>query len=171
MHAAYSALFPEAAFTVWNRSPKAALDMANELPRCVATDDLETAVTQADIICTATMSTTPILRGDWLRPGQHVDLIGAFRADMREADDTALQRGLLFVDSFDTTINHIGELKIPLETGAIQESDLRADYYGFANGLFARPSDSAITICKNGGGAHLDLMTSSYILEKWRKSV
>lgn len=169
IHAAYSALFPDADFTIWNRSPQAAQRMARALPRCTATTDLQTAIEQADIICTATMSTQPILRGAWLRPGQHVDLIGAFRPDMREADDTALQRAQLFVDSCDTTLDHIGELKIPLAEGAIQRSDIRADFYAIAQGSFARTSDAAITICKNGGGAHLDLMVSDYILNTWRK--
>jgi ornithine cyclodeaminase len=170
MYAAYSTLFPDADFTIWNRSPQAAHDMARALPRCVATQDLQAAVTQADIICAATMCTDPILQGDWLKPGQHIDLIGAFRPDMREADDTALTRAALFVDSFDTTLDHIGELKIPLAQGVIERSDILADYYGCADGSFSRPSEDTITLCKNGGGAHLDLMTSSYILEKWHQS-
>jgi len=170
MLAAYSALFPQAEFTIWNRNPQAAQDMARGLPRCVASLDLQGAVAQADIICCATMSTSPVLQGAWLRPGQHIDLIGAFRPDMREADDTALKRAALFVDSFDTTLDHIGELKIPLAQGVIARKDIQADFYGVANGCFSRPSGEAITICKNGGGAHLDLMTSQYILEKWYES-
>lgn len=170
MHSAYSALFPEARFTVWNRSPEAAQDMALTLPRCTATENLQAAVSQADIICTATMSTEPVLRGEWLRPGQHIDLIGAFRPDMREADDAALQRAALFVDNFDTTLDHIGELKIPLAAGVIQHEDILSDFYGTATGAFSRPSEDAITLCKNGGGAHLDLMTSDYILIKWQQS-
>jgi ornithine cyclodeaminase len=67
-------------------------------------------------------------------------------------------------------VDHIGELKIPLAQGAIARKDIQADFYGVANGCFSRPSAEAITICKNGGGAHLDLMTSQYILEKWYES-
>jgi len=85
---------------------------------------------------------------------------------MREVDDEALQRARLFVDSFDTTIGHIGEIKTPLETGAISRDHIIADYYDLA--AFKRGSDDEITICKNGGGAHLDLMTSRYILDRWR---
>lgn len=170
MHAAYSSLFPHARFTVWNRSPDPAQAMARELPHCSATTDLQAAVTGADIICTATMSRTPILRGEWLRPGQHIDLIGAFRPDMREADDLALTRAALFVDSVDTTLDHIGELKDPLARGVIQRHDIRADFYGIADDRFSRPAPDAITLCKNGGGAHLDLMVGRYILYKWRES-
>jgi len=111
------------------------------------------------------MSTDPLIKGDWLRPGQHVDLIGAYRPDMREVDDTALSRARIFVDSFDTTVGHIGEINIPLEAGTISRDHLIADYYDLAR--FARTSDDEITLFKNGGGAHLDLMTSRYILDRW----
>jgi len=114
----------------------------------------------------ATMSSDPLLHGDWLQPGQHVDLIGAYRPDMREADDTALRRASIFVDSRDTTLGHIGELRIPLETGAITRGDVGADHY--APEAFTRTSPDEITLFKNGGGAHLDLMTSRYILERWQ---
>ncbi|MEO9631669.1 MAG: NAD(P)-binding domain-containing protein, partial [Sulfitobacter sp.] len=106
LHAAYSAAFPNARFTVWNRTPKNAEAMAAELKINVATD-LEQAVRAADIVTSATMSTDPLIRGDWLQPGQHIDLIGAYRPDMREVDDSALLRARVFVDSFDTTIGHI----------------------------------------------------------------
>ena len=116
---------------------------------------------QADIVCTATMSTQPILRGDWLRPGQHIDLIGAFRPDMREADDAVLRRAALFVDSFETTLDHIGELKIPLSAGVITAIGYSSPIFMDSRiGAFARHSADAITVCKNGGGAHLDLMTA-----------
>lgn len=169
MHGAYSSLFPAARFTVWNRSPAAAQAMARALPNCFATEDLQAAVTGADIICTATMSKTPVLQGAWLRPGQHIDLIGAFRPDMREADDAALTRAALFVDSLDTTLDHIGELKDPLTRGVIERKHILADFYGIADNSFSRPAADAITLCKNGGGAHLDLMVSRYILGKWRE--
>jgi ornithine cyclodeaminase len=112
------------------------------------------------------MSTQPLIFGDWLQPGQHVDLIGAYRPDMREVDDTALTRARLFVDSLDTTVDHIGELKIPIAQGVITRETIVADYYDLAK--FTRTSDDEITIFKNGGGAHLDLMTSRYILDRWR---
>jgi len=164
---AYGALFPDASFTLWNRTADRAEALANELGIATA-PDLEAAVADADIVACATMSTDPVLKGDWLQPGQHVDLIGAYRPDMREVDDTALTRARLFVDSRDTTIGHIGELKIPLASGVISEDDVLADYYDIASGRFTRQSDDEITLFKNGGGAHLDLMTSRYILDTWR---
>ena len=163
---AFSSGFPEAQISIWNRTKAKAQTLADTLPGVTVADDLETAVRAADIIVSATMSTEPIIHGDWLRPGQHLNLIGAYRPDMREADDKALQRGRVFVDSFETTIGHIGEINIPLTTGAISRDDLIADYYDLA--AFIRQSDDEITIFKNGGGAHLDLMTCRYVLEKWQ---
>ncbi len=168
MISAYRAVFPQARFTVWNRSPEAAQGLADAHDDVRAETDLQAAVAQADIICTATMAREPVVKGDWLRPGQHLDLIGAFRPDMREVDDAALQRGRIFVDSFDTTLGHIGELKIPLAEGAITRGDVLAEFYDVADGRFARDSADEITIAKNGGGAHLDLMTARYILDAWR---
>ena len=167
LHAAYSAAFPGAQFTVWNRTRANADAMAAELPDLRVADDLEAAERAADIITSATMSTDPLIKGDWLRPGQHIDLIGAYRPDMREVDDTALTRARVFVDSFATTIGHIGEVTIPLEAGTIPRDHLIADYYQLDK--FTRQPDD-ITLFKNGGGAHLDLMTSRYILACWSKA-
>ncbi len=158
---AYSAYFTDASFAIWNRTAEKAEAMAGE--RVSPRYDLRTAVAEADIIVTCTMSTDPVLKGEWLTPGTHLDLIGAYRPDMREVDDTALQRAELFVDSRATTIGHIGEIEIPLQQGVIDPSDLRAEFYDIENGKFARSDADAITIAKNGGGAHLDLMTCAYI--------
>ncbi|MBO6601656.1 MAG: ornithine cyclodeaminase [Roseicyclus sp.] len=164
--AAYRAYFPDAQFAVWNRSPDGAARFAEDCPGTTPMEDLSEAVGQADIVTSATMATDPLIMGDWLRPGQHIDLIGAYRPDMREADDTALNRARIFVDSRETTIAHIGELKDPIARGVIGPDDVIADYYDLAAGTFARQSDDEITLFKNGGGAHLDLMTSAYILRQ-----
>ncbi len=160
---AYSAVFPGIEITVWNRTRH----KAEALGIAVA-DDLETAVRAADIVSCATMAKQPVLKGEWLREGQHIDLIGAFKADMREADDLALQRARVFVDSRATTVNHIGELMIPIASGAIAEADILGDLYDLANGGEGRTGDTDITLFKNGGGAHLDLMTGREILGNWR---
>lgn len=164
---AYSAGFPSARFLLWNRTVATAEKLAAEFSHVEVVADLETGVRAADIVTSATMSTNPLLCGDWFQPGQHIDVIGAYRPDMREVDDAAISRSRVFVDSFDTTVGHIGEIKIPLEQGIITRDHLIADYYS-ASG-FERTSDDEITLFKNGGGAHLDLMTSRYILDKWRE--
>lgn len=163
---AYSACFHGARFSLWNRSPTTVL--ADD-PRVTIVQDLEAAVRSADIICTATMATAPLIKGAWLQPGQHLDLIGAYRPDMREVDDEAMTRARVFVDARATTLHHIGELMAPIAAGAITEADVVADFYDLASGKFCRRSDDEITIAKNGGGAHLDLMTAAYIMAMWRQ--
>lgn len=160
---AFGAGFPGASFEVWNRTGAAADALAAEFDATLPVGDLEAAVRRAEVIVGCTMATEPWLKGAWLSDGQHVNLIGAYRPDMREADDAALLRSRVFVDAVDTTLGHIGELKIPLESGAIGKDHVLADYYDL--GSF---SPGGITFFKNGGGAHLDLMTARYILDRFR---
>ena len=175
---AYRVLWPQASFEIWNHRPESAQRLAAQfavdgvstvvtaVTAVTAVTDLAQAVQKADIICAATLSQTPIIEGRWLQAGQHIDLIGAYRADMREADDAVMQRGDLYVDSRDTTIEHIGELLIPIASSVIDQHSVKADFYDLASGDFVRESDEAITVFKNGGGAHLDLMTAKYILSQ-----
>ena len=159
---AYRSIWPEAEFTVWSRSRASA-----EAVWFAVADDLEAAVRAADVICCATMATAPLVLGAWLRPGQHLDLIGAYKPGMREVDDAAMARARVFVDARATTLHHIGEMIEPLKSGAITQADIVADFWDDP-ALFARRSEEEITIAKNGGGAHLDLMTAVYIQKAWR---
>ncbi|UWQ29006.1 ornithine cyclodeaminase family protein [Leisingera sp. M523] len=163
---AFGAGFPQAQIRVWNRTGSKAGDLCAKYPSTLHAPELETAVRAADIIVTCTMSSEPVIKGEWLSPGQHLNLIGAYRPDMREADDEALRRAQIFCDSFDTTLDHIGEFKIPLAAGTIQRSDVLADFYALSR--FQAYDPDRITLFKNGGGAHLDLMTSHHILQKWK---
>lgn len=168
---AYLAIFPALdQIAIWARRPEQAqaivarsahLDVA-----VVVADDLAEFAAAADIVSAATLARDPVLKGEWIRPGTHVDLIGAFKADMREADDELISKGSLFVDSRDTTIHHIGELMIPLAAGIIHEADIKADFYDLIGmPQPVRPSSDDITVFKNGGGAHLDLMIAHYIAQ------
>ena len=168
LYDAYSSTFPNAVFQVWNRTHEKAISMAQGKSNVSATDNLETAVRSADIISCATMSKEPIINGGWLMSGQHIDLIGAYRPDMREVDDLSIRRSSIFVDSYDTTLEHIGELKIPLNQKVISKANILADFYQINK--FKRSSDNEITMFKNGGGAHLDLMVARYILDVWKKN-
>lgn len=161
---AYRAMIPDAQVTIWNRTAASAEKLATDVGAEMA-DDLAAAVGNAEIIATTTMSNQPVVLGEWISPGTHLDLIGAYRPDLREVDDAAIKKARLFVDSRDTTIGHIGEIQIPLDNGTITEGDIIADFYDLPSGKYARQSDDEITIAKNGGGAHLDLMTARYILD------
>ena len=155
--------------TVWARRPEQARTLLDgmEIPaRLGVATDLQEAVGRADIIATTTMAREPVIRGDWVRPGAHVDLIGAYKADMREADDALMARAALFVDSRETTA-HIGELLMPLASGAITPASLRGDLYDLVRSdVRGRQSDDQVTVFKNGGGAHLDLMIASWIIDR-----
>ncbi len=166
---AYRELFPDLAdIAVWNRGgPRvdglvaAARAQGHPVRRA---EDLAAEAGRADIIATATVSPEPVLRGDWVGPGTHVDLIGAFTNTMREADDALLRKARLFVDSRETTIDHIGELMIPIASGAITADAVLGDLYDIVPGRAGRQTPEEITVYKNGGGAHLDLMTAGAIL-------
>ncbi|WP_420004820.1 ornithine cyclodeaminase family protein [Arenibacterium sp. LLYu02] len=163
---AFSALWPAAQIRIWNRTRARVEELTEAYPGTEVALDLEQAVRAADIILTSTMSTAPVVQGAWLRPGQHLNLIGAYRPDMREVDDAALARAKIYCDSFETTLDHIGEFKIPLAAGVLARGDVLADFYNLEG--FAPWQPQEITLFKNGGGAHLDLMTSRHILDLWK---
>ena len=167
--AGYRAVFPGLEVAIWNRTPARAEALAAETGTR-AVPDLQAALRSADIVSTATLAREPILPGAWLRPGTHVDLIGAFTPAMREADDDALTRAEIFVDSRDTTLAHIGELADPLARGVIAKADVRGDLYQLVAGAAGRGGPQAITLYKNGGGAHLDLMVARLMLDVWRRA-
>ncbi|MFC3568720.1 ornithine cyclodeaminase family protein [Paracoccus simplex] len=166
---AYTAVLPGIErVSVWSRRPEQAQGLVAGLDdigaELVAVPDLRAAVGQADIVSSATMARQPVILGDWVRPGTHVDLIGAFKADMREADDALMARAALFVDSRETTLGHIGELMLPIASGAITAESVLGDLYDLVRpDARRRRSGDEITVFKNGGGAHLDLMIASYI--------
>lgn len=171
---AYHEIFPSIEnFIIYNRSEDKAHQLASKLGNKITgievSDNLEMACASADIITSATMTVTPIIKGDWIKPGTHIDLIGAFKPNMREADDTLLKKSEIFVDSRETTIGHIGEIQIPLDNGVISEADILGDFYELCAGKAKRSSEGAITFFKNGGGAHLDLMTSLEIYNSLQK--
>jgi len=161
---------------VWNRTARKAGELCDELAGLfpevsfATTYDLEARAREADLICSAVASKQPIIHGEWLKPGVHVDLVGAYTPDMREADDECLRRGSLFVDARATTIDHIGELMIPLADGVISKDDILADFSDLCQQVHpGRQSDDEITVFKNGGGGHLDLMCAR-LLHSHRKN-
>jgi ornithine cyclodeaminase len=152
---------------LWNRSTDKAHALARTVEgnaRVTVTTDLAQAVAQADIVCCATTSYAPLIQGKWLTAGTHVDLIGGYTPDMREADDETIRRASVFVDSRRFTIEHVGDLTQPIRNGVITASDVVGDLFDLASGRCAwRQSADEITLFKSGGGAHLDLMSAQYI--------
>ncbi|MEQ8746634.1 ornithine cyclodeaminase family protein [Pyruvatibacter sp.] len=156
---------------VWNRTPATAQKLAKRLTRpdlkVAATTDLEGAVRGADIICTATGSTQPLVKGDWLQPGVHLDLVGGYRQDMREVDDTAISRARLFVDTRAGAMAEAGDITAPMEAGIISADDITADLYELARGEKAgRRYHDQITLFKSVGTALEDLAAATLAFER-----
>jgi ornithine cyclodeaminase len=151
---------------VWNRTPEKARRLAATLavPATVA-EDAEAAVRGADIVSCLTAARSPVLLGRWLKPGAHVDLVGGFTPEMREADDEAVRRARLFVDTRRFTIGACGDLAQPIATGVIVEGDVLADLEALCRGAEGRRSPGEITLFKNAGGGHLDLMVARAFYE------
>jgi ornithine cyclodeaminase len=126
--------------------------------------DLPAAVRWADIISCATLAETPIVHGAWLRPGQHLDLIGSFTPAMREADDDALARASIYVDSA-AALAESGELLHGFASGVIAVADVRGDLSGLVRGTVSgRSSAEEITLFKSVGYAIEDLAAAELAL-------
>lgn len=153
---------------IWNRSRPRAEALAARIG-ADAVYDLAKAAADADVICCATAATGPVLRGAWLRPGVHVDLVGGYTPTMRETDDEAVRRASLFVDTRRYTLHEAGDIAAPLAAGVITESDIRADLFELVRGEVPGRRDAAeITLFKNAGGGHLDLMAARLIEARLR---
>jgi ornithine cyclodeaminase len=150
---------------VWNRDLAKAQRLAAQIGAAVVTD-LKTAVCNADIVSCATAATAPLIKGEWLKLGAHLDLVGSFTPDMRESDDEAVRRARLFVDSRWFAIDQPGDLSNPLSRGVITRAHIEADLYDLCRSGIPQPRRSQdITLYKNGGGGHLDLFTALFIWE------
>ena len=123
-------------------------------------DDLSEAVTRSDIITSATGSTTPLVLGDWVSPGCHVDLVGSFAPDMREADDALMARAQVYVDYRESALNGPGDILIPLQSGMLTPETIRGDLFDMVQKAPERAQED-VTVFKNAGGAHLDLLVAS----------
>lgn len=166
---------------VWARNPAAATALVEELGeqgldvRVATEQELPDLVPQMDIISCATMASTPILKGEWLSPGCHLDLVGSFTPTMREADDEALRRSHIFVDTRAGALSETGELLIPLQQGVIGESDVLAELPELCRGThggraaLAEP-ERAITLFKSVGASIEDLAAAVLAYQRCRTS-
>jgi ornithine cyclodeaminase len=159
---AYASVRPIRRVTIWGRDRAKAEDVASRASalgfEAAAAESLETACGEADIISCATLSPVPIIKGEWLKPGVHVDLIGAFRPDTRESDDEAVRRSNVFVDTRAGATSEAGDIVIPIRNGVIKADDIAADLYELTRGLhIGRRAEDEITLFKSVGAALEDL--------------
>ncbi|WP_120498470.1 ornithine cyclodeaminase family protein [Kiloniella sp. EL199] len=165
---AHAAVRPIKDVTIWGRDFKKAEDLAQEMSNlgfaAHAEKDLEKAVSTADIISSATLSKTPLISGNWLKPGQHLDLVGAYRPDMREADDEAIKRCSIFVDTHAGATKEGGDIVMPLQSGALSKEDIKADLFELTQGKHTgRSSAEEITYFKSVGHALEDLAAAQLV--------
>lgn len=159
---AHAAARPLRRVAIWGRRPERAQAVADALAlpgiAIEATADLEGAVRNADLVSCATLATEPLVLGAWLKPGVHLDLVGAFTPAMRECDDEAVTRARLFVDTRAGALKEGGDLVQPLEAGVIAEEDIVGDLFDLSRGLVeGRRSPDEITLFKSVGAALEDL--------------
>ena len=169
---AHAAVRPIKKVFVWGRNIDKAKKIQEQLadrPYVVeAVQTIDEKMAEVDIISCATLSKTPLLPGRLLRQGQHLDLVGSYKKDMREADDDAILRSALFVDSYQGALHEAGELAIPLKEGLIAENDIKADLFDLCSEKKSgRNSEEQITLFKSVGHAIEDLVAAGYYYEKF----
>jgi len=169
--AAHSHVRPIERVSLWSRTP----DHADTVARSLLDDgiavtpvrDLEAAVRDADVVSCATLSTSPLVKGAWLAPGVHLDLVGAFQATMRESDDAAMRRAsMIVVDNRKAALAEGGDLVQAIASGAIGPDGIVADLADLVRGAHpGRTADAQITVFKSVGFALEDLAAAEAILD------
>jgi ornithine cyclodeaminase len=159
---AHASVRPIRKVAVWNRSrPRAEAVVAglarDGLAASVA-DDLSAAVAEADIVSTATLSTDPLVHGAWLKPGTHLDCVGAFKPGMRETDDEVVRRARIFVDTYPGAFAEGGDILQPLQAGVIAKEAVLGELAELCRGTVqGRTSAEEITMFKSVGASIEDL--------------
>jgi ornithine cyclodeaminase len=149
--------------TIWGRSrgktEEVVRSLADQFPvKLKAATSLKEALAEADIVSAATLSSEPLIKGAVLKPGTHVDLVGAFKPSMRESDDDLIKRAEIFVDTRDGCLSEGGDIVQPIKSGLLKPGEIKADLYELCRGEHpGRQSDEAITMFKSVGAALEDL--------------
>lgn len=167
---AHMSMRPIKRVTLWNRTHGHAVSLAFGLAvagiEVTIADDLAAAVADADIVSCATLATEPVLRGEWLKPGAHVDLVGGFTPKMRETDNEAIKRARVYVDTRAGALKEAGDVVIPLRRGVIRQRNILGDLFELvARKAKGRTSDKQITLFKSVGSAIEDLAAAVLV---WR---
>lgn len=165
---AHASVRPIKDVLIWNRSPFAAQHLAETMSgsslNVHTTTDLGGAVRGADIVCCATTSERPLIQGEWLMEGCHLDLVGSTRPEQRECTSNVIEQCRLFVDSYDTTPTLSGDLLEPVSDGTLNLDDIAADLADLCKGERAgRRFYEQITLFKSVGTALADLATAGHV--------
>ena len=174
--AAHADVRPVRMVTIWARRANQADAAAHRLRKLrpelevVIEQSIERAVRSADIVTAATRATEPLISGEWLQPGQHLDLVGSYRPDMREIDEVGVARSEIFVDNVSAALSEAGDIMSALDTSAILPHRILGELADIAAGSIGRSSEHAITLFKSVGTAVADLAAAIAIWEKRRNA-
>lgn len=168
---AHASVRPIERVTIWNRTHAKAVALAAALTgegfEAGAAEDLKAALGQADVVSCATMSSEPVISGAWLPDGCHLDLVGAFKPTMREADDAAVRRSRVFVDTRSGALAEAGDIVLAIASGTLAEGDIRADLFDLCrNAHPGRGNAKEITLFKSVGSALEDLAAARLVFER-----
>lgn len=161
--AAHMAVRPIEEVTIWGRSNSSAVRLVAAIEaqhgiKATASEDLDEALKTADIISAATLSSDPLVQGRLVKPGAHVDLVGAFKPTMRESDDELVKRAEVYVDTREGCLAEGGDIFQPLQSGLISEAQIKADLFDLCRNMHpGRSSNEAVTMFKSVGAALEDL--------------
>lgn len=167
---AHAAVRPITRVTLWNRTRARAVATAFGLNamgiEATIADDLETAVREADVVSCATLAMEPLIQGKWLKPGTHLDLVGGFTPKMREADDAALRKAKIYVDTRAGAMKEAGDIVVPLRRKLIAKEDIAGDLFELCRRTVkGRRRAKEITLFKSVGTGLEDLAAAVLV---WR---
>ncbi len=165
---AHSSIRPIKNLLIYGRTKEKAMALADQkrdqFEQVTVVEDLSEAIPLADIISCATFSTTPLISGNLLHPGQHIDLVGAFKPTSRESDDEVMRRSNIYVDTLEMAPKEAGDILIPLNFGVISLADVRGDLFNLCQKeVSGRTREDEITVFKSVGHALEDLVTAELI--------
>jgi len=157
---------------VWGRHfEKAKLiceQLANQPYTLTPITSIASQISNVDIISCATLSKTPLVLGKYIKAGQHIDLVGAYKKDMREADNDLIAKASVFVDSYEGGLKESGDIVIPIQQGVLKASDVKADLFELSSKTkTGRASEDEITVFKSVGHALEDLIAADYYYKQF----
>lgn len=129
-------------------------------------ENIENNIGEYDIISTLTLSQLPIVKGGGLQEGQHLDLVGSYKQNMREADDDCILKSTVFVDTKEAALLESGDLVIPIQNGVLTKEDIKADLFELCAGAVGRSNENQVTLFKSVGHALEDLVAASLVYQK-----
>jgi len=157
---------------IWSRNKKHAKDLAEQtfskynIP-VQAADIVKEAVTNADVICTVTSSKEPVLFGEWITAGSHINAVGSSVAAARELDTAAMIKSKLFTDRYESLLNEAGDFLIPKKEGVVTDDHVKAEIGEVLSGTKkGRENDKEITVFKSLGIAAEDIFSAYHIYKK-----